>query len=499
MAWGIGSAALVLLGALSKENVFAAPLATLFVLLAGAMARPGDRGGARARLAAGGAVITGQILALLAALMARLAVLGYIYGGAPLAGSSASYLAFVNNPLHSAGLVARALTAMKVAMMAGGLLLFPLRLSADYSFNQIPVSATVPGPVEIAALILVLLYAGAIVWSVRRSPAVMLGLSWMGATYIIVSNLLFPIGTIFGERLLYLPSFGFALLAAAAITRMAGAGPRARILAIAATAILLSLLGARFTARCRDWADDDRLFAATVAASPTSARAHSNHGFTLQRAGRLEEAIASYTRALQIAPGLTGARVSLAALLSLTGRQEESMAEFKRALQTDDGLAAVWIGLGAAQEAAGRAADAEASYRKVIELSRGGDVAASRGLGRVLALTDREEQAVDLLERMLKDRPGEADLRGDLAQAHYLLGVRRLKEDRREEFLEQMNRTVQLDPGHGPAHYNLALTALEQGETAAARRHAEAGLSAGYQFPPGFLEAVGIAGAPAHR
>jgi len=175
------------------------------------------------------------------------------------------------------------------------------------------------------------------------------------------------------------------------------------------------------------------------------------------------------------------------------------MAELKRALQTDGALAAAWIGLGAAQEAAGRPAEAEASYRKVIELSRGGDVAASRGLGRVLALTDREEQAVDLLERMLKDRPGEADLRGDLAQAHYLLGVKRLKEDRREEFLEEMNTTVQLDPDHGPAHYNLALTALEQGDTAAARRHAEAGLSAGYQFPPGFLEALGMAGAAAHQ
>ncbi len=174
------------------------------------------------------------------------------------------------------------------------------------------------------------------------------------------------------------------------------------------------------------------------------------------------------------------------------------MTEFKHTLEIDGGLAAAWSGLGAAQEAAGRPAEAEASYRKVIELSRGGDVAATRGLGRVLALTDREEQAVDLLERMLTDLPDEADLRGDLAQAHYLLGVRRLKEDRREEFLEEMNRTVQLDPGHGPAHYNLALAALERGETAAARRHAEAGLSAGYQFPPGFLEAMGMVGAPAH-
>jgi len=113
IAWSLGSAAMVLLGALSKENAFAAPLATLIVLVAEAKARSpvrdDAREGARARLSAWGAVIGLQILALLAVLLARLAVLGYLHGGAPLEGPSASYLAFVNNPLHAAGLVSRVL------------------------------------------------------------------------------------------------------------------------------------------------------------------------------------------------------------------------------------------------------------------------------------------------------------------------------------------------------------------------------------------------------
>ena len=67
-----------------------------------------------------------------------------------------------------------------------------------------------------------------------------------------------------------------------------------------------------------------------------------------------------------------------------------------------------------------------------------------------------------------------------------------LREDRREEFLSAMRRVVFYAPLHGSARYNLALDALTRGETALAREHAEAGLRASYEFPPGFLEALGL-------
>ena len=39
--------------------------------------------------------------------------------------------------------------------------------------------------------------------------------------------------------------------------------------------------------------------------------------------------------------------------------------------------------------------------------------------------------------QMVKQAPGSADLREDLAQAHYQLGVRHLKEERPDDFLDR--------------------------------------------------------------
>jgi tetratricopeptide (TPR) repeat protein len=89
---------------------------------------------------------------------------------------------------------------------------------------------------------------------------------------------------------------------------------------------LIALLGARFVARAKDWTSDGALFASAVAASPRSAKAHSNYGFTLQQDGRFEDASAEYRRALDIAPRLTGARVSLARCLVQLGRPGEAVA-----------------------------------------------------------------------------------------------------------------------------------------------------------------------------
>ncbi len=58
-------------------------------------------------------------------------------------------------------------------------------------------------------------------------------LAWYGLTIFPGSNLLVPIGTLFGERLLYLPSVGFALVVAALVARWLQGPRRSAALAVA--------------------------------------------------------------------------------------------------------------------------------------------------------------------------------------------------------------------------------------------------------------------------
>ena len=88
------------------------------------------------------------------------------------------------------------------------------------------------------------------------------------------SNLLFPTGTIFAERLAYLPSAGFCLIAASWIVGRApdlAALPRWRAGALAAVALLLA---ARTLVRNPVWSSDEALFTDMVRVSPESAKAH---------------------------------------------------------------------------------------------------------------------------------------------------------------------------------------------------------------------------------
>ena len=493
-AGGLGVALCTFMGALSKESVFAAPLVMIAVLGSDALRHRGTRKDYREYLLTATTLAGIQVFVLTMVLILRWGILGYVYHTGPPENPSVSYLAFVNNPVLFAEPLSRVLTALRVSVMGAGLLVLPLNLSADYSFNQIPVTAGWPAAADLGAILFAGLYLAIVFFTARRFPVVMFALSWSALTYLLVSNLLFPIGTIFGERLLYMPSIGYALLLAAGLTRLAQVTMARRAMAAVLLLLVLGLYATRFMARAAEWADDDHLFKAAIAASPNSAKAHHNYGFTLQRAGRCEEAVPEYKRALEIAPGLTGSGVSLARCLGLLGRPQEAVEQYRSVIARDEGISPAWSGLGLALEATGAHDEAETAFRKALGLSLGRNREAIRGLAQVMLATHREDAAVEMLERVTKASPGATELREDLPQAHYLLGVRRLAEDRHEDFLAEMKRTIELDPDHGPAHYNLALDALNRGDKALASQHAREGLRVGYEFPTGFLEACGLDG-----
>jgi len=93
-------------------------------------------------------------------------------------------------------------------------------LSPDYSYPQLLVSA----PWMAGGALLALLGLGAIWWIWRRRDAELLwGASFLIAAGALTSNVLFPIGTILAERLVYLPSLGVIWMGAVLLHRAIGA------------------------------------------------------------------------------------------------------------------------------------------------------------------------------------------------------------------------------------------------------------------------------------
>src|SRR5262249_18520853 len=152
------------------------------------------------------------------------------------------------------------------------------KLSYDYSFNQIPlVTWNFFTWQDLQAVIGLLLCIGALAAALalwRRRPEITFGILFFFVTFGPVSNILLLIRTIMGERLLYLPAIGCALLAVAGLEAL-----RRRLPAKAwkgAVAALLIAYGARAWSRNADWLDQQRFWLSAAEAAPDSYKSNIN-------------------------------------------------------------------------------------------------------------------------------------------------------------------------------------------------------------------------------
>ena len=190
-----------------------------------------------------------------------------------LAQVSSLLISYGDNPLQGAGFWVSRLSAVKVLGAYLGLLIWPAKLSPDYSFNQIALSTGLD-LMAVLALVVWIAIAAAAVISYRRARPVLFFIAFFAVTIAPVANLAILVGSIMAERFLYLPSIGFVgvvVWGARALRRRVPA----KWLAAALAAVCLAL-AARTWARNADWVDDRTLWASAVRVCPDSYKTHQN-------------------------------------------------------------------------------------------------------------------------------------------------------------------------------------------------------------------------------
>lgn len=250
-----GTLAALWLALASKESAFATPGLLLLADWVDAR-RAGVPWGVAVRrhwtLAAAGVVLTGEWLWI------WLSTVGAIGGGAGEAPG-----------IEGAGLGTRMVVMAPVVLQYVRLLFFPARLSADYSPDFLPVAEHL----NLAGVLGLALVGAAVAagWAARaRAWPVTFALAWMGATLLVVSNLLVPTEVLLAERTLYLPSVGAALLVGHGL----GALATRRLAAAAGLGAVLVALGVwRTVTRVPVWRDDSTLLHQLVRDAPGSFRA----------------------------------------------------------------------------------------------------------------------------------------------------------------------------------------------------------------------------------
>ncbi len=178
---------------------------------------------------------------------------------------------FYDNPLTGVDFWTARLTAIKVIARYLGLLIWPARLSCDYSFAQI--SFATGTAADWAAWLFVAVVTGAVLLCYRYDRTAFFFGAFAFLTFLPTANLLFPIGAVMAERFLYLPSLGVLACAVLAAFWIAGRFGAERV-AIAVLSIIVGLLAVRTWVRNFDWRDDLTLAAAAVEVSPHSFKGH---------------------------------------------------------------------------------------------------------------------------------------------------------------------------------------------------------------------------------
>ncbi|MGE5849462.1 MAG: tetratricopeptide repeat protein [Candidatus Methylomirabilota bacterium] len=239
---------------------------------------------------------------------------------------------------------------------------------------------------------------------------------------------------------------------------------------------------------------------------PDLADAHFNLAIVERRRGRMDAAIGSMRRVIELHPEDFEAHMRLGSWLAEQGSHAEATQMYERAAALQMDSREAWLRLAQSYEAAGRAKAAVGAYRRVMGLLSKDDPALSAALFRVAMQAGDGPMAVEAARKLLASRPGhegfialgealllngEADaaiveyqkavaLAPASAVAHVALGSAFARLGRAEAAVEHFLRAVELEPGN-PTHYrrlarlyegqgrlDLAIVALRDGLNAAA-------------------------------
>ena len=276
----------------------------------------------------------------------------YLYSLIFLGALSFSYYkVFMSSPsnrvdYYGDSMITTFLTVGKILVHYIKLLVYPVRLTADYSFDAFPLSTSFLEPATVGAFVVLGLIGCVVLRLVLTHRMAAFGVVWFFVTLLPVCHI-FPHHELLAEHYLYLPSFGFCLLAGYLLDRLLES-TRYRSLIYGFVLVVLLLFSLRTVDRNRDWRDGFSLWAKTVKTAPRCARARNNLGFEYDKMGRVGEATLEYEKALSIDPQYAEAYNNLGFIYYGKGRVDDAIAAYQKALDYKPLYAEAHNNLGAA-------------------------------------------------------------------------------------------------------------------------------------------------------
>ncbi len=262
---------------------------------------------------------------------------------------------------------ARVYTMVPVVVRYLGMVLWPTGLSPIY----VPRIREAPDPAFAGAVLVVLglLALGALLFARRRRPFFWYATFFVGLVPVMQ---IVPLPTLMNDRYLYFPMLGAAgALALAAEPLFASRARALRLATLAASCTTVLSLAIASHARAEVWRDDLSLWLDAAARAPKSTLAWNGLGMSLVDAGRTDEAIHAFERALALDPDYRLALNNLGALCNRLGDPLRGRPYLLRAVALYPGSFGTLMNLGIGYRMTGDWKAAAAAFRAAAALRPG--------------------------------------------------------------------------------------------------------------------------------
>ncbi|MEO6039984.1 MAG: tetratricopeptide repeat protein [Saprospiraceae bacterium] len=329
-------------------------------------------------------------------------------------------------------------------------LLWPIPLVCDQGYPQLkPVNFS-----DWRAVLGVLAFFGMGIWALlnlKRKHFLAFSILFFLFPFALFSNVLFLIGTSYGERLLYVPSLGFAFATAWAICKICQVNdlsnvwkPNGNTMPWTVAGLIIVAYGGLTITRNPAWFDSASLYAADLPNSPNCAKLNYHNALEVTKGGidekrgvvtdsaQVWKGVEAYTKTISLYPEYHDAYGSRGLAYFRLQKYDLAFEDYQKALKYRPNDAKVLSNLGFIYFMRNQLDKSEEVYRKSIQYDPR-FVDARRNLGAVLAMKKDFPAAIEQWKVALQYEPRNATLLYYIGSGYRDMG----KADEAAPWLEQ--------------------------------------------------------------
>ncbi len=333
-----------------------------------------------------------------------------------------------------------------IAMLGyyGWKLLIPMGLSFDMSYPQlIPARLT-----DVQFICSAVIYAAFLVWAivgVKRKEMISLAILAFFILVSVSSNIFVLIGTHYGERLMYAPSFAFVLLIALLLFRFIDkdytGGNKIHPGVLAASAGIVLVFSGMTVARNPVWKNNGTLYLSGLESAPNSARVHYYEGLWLNK----PDNIATFSPASRDSAATAG------------------LSHLRKAVELYPPFSDAWTQLGVSYYRMQRMQEALSAYQEALKYNNV-DPVTLNNMGSVYFSMNNFQEAMRLFQEAIR-------YKSDYADALLNIGSCYGATQQYESAIQYFQKAIAVDPKLKQAYYFLGITYRNMGNEALATQY----------------------------